>query len=349
MSKFNPLGINPLSYILAQMYTIVIQLRNTWYDIVQSKKKKPNTIISIGIGAIQAGGTGKTPMCILVGTMLKEMNKEIALLSRGYGRINKNLYLVPPQGAVTWKDSGDEPALFRHHFPHSWLGIGSNRVKSSQLLASKLPVHAVYILDDAFQHRQYLCNFHIVCVSPTLFEDRCIPMGYLREGFSALHRANCICIIGLKSEHQSMESVQKKLKFRYPSIPIFILFQVFDCWMDYKSRKPIPTPVFKNPLLVCGIARDYRFKTLVSELGISPGKSICFEDHHKFNDHDVNQIAALKMDGIITTEKDSFRLSTINLVNCPDICYLKIKLEFSESEQELRFRSMIKTLVSNIL
>src|SRR6478672_3588674 len=68
----------------------------------------------ISIGNITAGGTGKTPLVEWVARTLAESEKQVCILTRGYGRENPKRRVLVSDGTTvfsTARDAGDEPYL----------------------------------------------------------------------------------------------------------------------------------------------------------------------------------------------------------------------------------------------
>ena len=100
----------------------------------------------ICVGNLVAGGQGKTPTAISIGSALKACGKTIHFISRGYGSTAKKLTLVDPT-IHSAKEVGDEPLLLAQIAP-TW--ISADR---------KMGVEAAYksgadiiVMDDGFQN-----------------------------------------------------------------------------------------------------------------------------------------------------------------------------------------------------
>ena len=336
MSKLKPLGPGIIPILLSKIYALIITCRNLWYDLNPLAVKRTGRF-TISVGCIHAGGTGKTPLALLIGHYFYINGYETAFLSRGYGRKSTNQIIVKPGGQKSWEDIGDEPALLKSSFPSSWLGIGADRYHNAETIKKQLGSKAVFILDDGFQHRKILRNKNVVCMPPDPFNDYLIPAGTLREPLSTLERADIICLIGLKTEEDILDKSYNKLSRQYPAKKVFILYQLPDQWVNLNTGDTAEKPSMEKPVLISGIARPQRFVTMVKETGITPHKSVCYEDHHIFTSDELNKVYLSDGDGIITTEKDKFRFSTINFVNQLNIWYLKIKLVFSNNISEKDF------------
>ena len=120
----------------------------------------------ISVGAISAGGAGKTPGTIAVARALAGRGMRVAVLTRGYGRSDKAY-----SGPVTSSDPdkfGDEPVLIRRSIMGEVL-VGSNRYENGRVFDCD-----VFVLDDGFQHLQLRRDYDLVIDAPARFyrEDR---------------------------------------------------------------------------------------------------------------------------------------------------------------------------------
>lgn len=126
-------------------------------------KRLPKPVISVG--AITAGGAGKTPATIAIGEYLKARGYRVAVLTRGYKRSGAGGRVTEPDAAKF----GDEPVLLTK------IGdviAGSNRYENGLQVNCDL-----YLLDDGFQHLQLARDVDVVIDAPGK---------WLREGRSAL-------------------------------------------------------------------------------------------------------------------------------------------------------------------
>jgi tetraacyldisaccharide 4'-kinase len=329
--------------MLSALYGCIVQCRNVLYDHIPFFSHSAGRPV-ISIGGLNAGGTGKTPLALLVGTYLKENGKEVVFLSRGYRRKNRKTVICKPQSSAEWENVGDEPALLHANLPGSWLGIGANRRKTIKRFVPMLSAKSVFVLDDGFQHRQLKRNIDIVCVPADVFEDRLLPSGTLREPVSGLKRAHCICLIGGGPEQNvRLAKTKEEIVARYKHSVAVVLHQNPAGWINCATGTQQANLPLKRPLLLCGIARPERFTGLVKSMSVHPVKEVLREDHHEFTASEIETLCRDRdaYDGILTTEKDAWRLNTLNLVNCPDIWYLKIDLQFFDPDSKRDFFSRL--------
>ncbi len=120
------------------VYRLGVWLRNACYSCGIFKVHKLNCPV-ISIGNLTTGGTGKTPVTILVAEKLKQ-KLVTAILSRGY-RSGTEDHPVIFQGSQIsdpeFASVGDEIALMASKLPRAWFGVGANRLATGTELSSR--------------------------------------------------------------------------------------------------------------------------------------------------------------------------------------------------------------------
>jgi tetraacyldisaccharide 4'-kinase len=339
-TTLKPLKKNLFTHTLAGIYATAIAIRNAWYNTMPGSVVPGNHLV-ISIGGIHAGGTGKTPLSLLVGDHFRQAGFTVVFLSRGYGRRLKKDILVRPGSRHSWEEIGDEPALLHQKLPQAWLGIGANRTGTARALASLIPKKSVYILDDGFQHRQLARSIDIVCLPADPFASSLIPTGCLREPIANLRRATHLCLVGTRDEHDQLLNSRAKLLALYPEKPIYCLYQHPVGWTHLHTGQQAEIPPPRHPALVCGIAHPQRFLAMVESLGLNPLIQRIYEDHHIYSEQEIQALMTPgnqpSPDGILTTHKDACRLSTLGLVMSLAIWYLSIQLRFFDDASRSSF------------
>ena len=150
----------------------------------------------ICIGNIYLGGTGKTPLCIEIYSILKELNFRPAFIRKKYESFKDEVNLQEQTGRV-YESKKRSIAI-------------KNAIKNNSNIA---------ILDDGFQDFSIKKNLSIVCFNEKQWigNGLTIPSGPLRENISALKRANCVIINGKKNTDIEKEIIKenKKIKIFY--------------------------------------------------------------------------------------------------------------------------------------
>jgi tetraacyldisaccharide 4'-kinase len=349
----HPLGNSIVPRFLSILYGCAVAARNFLFDHIRAFSRDAGRPV-VSVGGLNAGGTGKTPLALLIGTFLENNGNEVVFLSRGYRRKSGKTVICAPHSVAGWENFGDEPALLHANLPGSWLGIGADRHATVRRMVSTLPKNAVFVLDDGFQHRRLRRNIDIICVPADVLEDTLLPSGTLREPLIAMKRAHCICVIGSPEQNAKIEKTRKEIYKRCKNSTVTVLHQVPVGWVHVPTGQVHKKLPLKTPLLLCGIARPQRFTRLVRSMAVTPAKEVVCADHYEFTAAQINGLCRslsgraheAAFDGILTTEKDAHRLHTLNLVNCPDIWYLKIDLQFSDNDSKSVFFSHLSAAIS---
>lgn len=150
-------------------------LRHKCYDVGIFRTYKVAVPV-ISVGNIAVGGTGKTPLVILLGKTFS--THRVAILSRGYG-------------------GGDETKVIQRHLPQAMLYEDADRVRAAKKAIAEGA--QLLILDDGFQHRRLHRDFDLVIVRPQDFRGRCLPAGQLRENPRRLKKAIVLSELKIKA------------------------------------------------------------------------------------------------------------------------------------------------------
>lgn len=141
----------------------------------------------VSVGNLIVGGSGKTPFCMA----LASRYKDVAIVSRGYGRKSKGLIEVSRQGHIfcTVEDSGDEAMLMAMSLPYASVIVSEDREKAI-LLAKKQGCRYI-ILDDGF-NRVALEKFEILLEPARVANTFPFPSGAYREFYFTQNRADMV-------------------------------------------------------------------------------------------------------------------------------------------------------------
>ncbi len=250
------------------------------------------------VGNIYLGGTGKTPLCIEIFSILKNLNMNPAFIRKKYDSFQDEVNLQKQIGPIYQS---------------------KKRIKAlKEAIQNKANVA---ILDDGFQDFSINKNLSVICFNEKQWVGNglVIPSGPLREDLSALKRANCVIINGKKNI-----DIENEIFSQNKKIKIF-----------YTKYKPQNINEFKNNKVVAfaGIGNPENFFNLLKDNKIDLVEEIKFPDHHKYSENELgNLFNKAKKNGavLLTTEKDYFRISK-NYKQ--DINYLKIEVEIENRNQ----------------
>ncbi len=289
--------------------------------------------VVISVGNLTVGGTGKTPMVLMVAERLLAEGKSVGVLTRGYrGKIVAAPEVKPPTTAGSeGHHTSDEVRLLRSRFGERVLfGVGANRYKSGSALASRGVKW--FILDDGFQHLQLARDVDVVLIdaSNPFGGGHVLPAGHLREPRSALWRADMIVIT--RSNHApAIESVVR----RHSEAPIFYARTKLASAYS-RSRPQLTEKEARGERLFafCGIGNPAAFIADLRDWGFQIIGHKCFRDHYRYSPSDIAQIekeaAEAGAAGLICTEKDSFNLPGVSPAMDLWICSISLQVDREE-------------------
>jgi tetraacyldisaccharide 4'-kinase len=302
--------------LLSAAYGRIAQARRAWYTRrPHVRRRLPVPVISVG--NLSVGGSGKTPAVASLAKLLLAAGARPAVLSRGYARRDvTDGVLVVSDGRLVYEPverSGDEPQLLARTLPGVPVLVSSDRYLAGMLACRRFGV-TVLLLDDGFQHLELERDVDLLLVRPEDVLDTPLPAGRLREPLSAAQAAHAIVVPGAFAEAAPVAAVLGKG-------PVFTLDQEF---ATPRLVRPfgdaVPEGAFgasRRLVAVAGIARPERFFKTVEALGWDIAQPMVFRDHHWFTRKDVatihDLVLTLGAGGVITTEKDAVRLTSMAL------------------------------------
>ena len=299
---------------MSSAFRLILHAREKLYTAgILSTMRLNHPVISIG--NLTLGGTGKTPLVIALAEGLKSRGRRPVILSRGYGRQNRDIVIA----ASNWQQAGDEPCLMAQRLHDVPVVVGADRYESG-LLAERQQLGDIFILDDGFQHRRLHRDFDIVTVDPAEWNagEALLPTGRWREPKSAISRAHAAC-------------VQQIAGTEIPSllIPTFVVQTQIDGLFRNSARVATEDLKDRRVVAFAGIAKPERFFDTLRSMGIKPIRTFAFGDHHVYSQRDIEH---RRGDVLVTTEKDAVRLAGPEF---PDFVYLRISANIPNFEQLL--------------
>ena len=268
---------NFLSLLLFPI-AILIQLLN----IIKNKfsSNQSFNIPVICVGNIFIGGTGKTPLTIMITKELIEKGKKPAIIRKFYS------------------DHLDEHRLIKNNVNCLFL----NKKRNIAIKDAEKAKYDVAILDDGFQDHSIKKNLNILCFNSNqqIGNGQVLPAGPLRETLSSLRSANIIMINGEKNiEFElKLKKYNSNLKFFYFNYNL----KKFD---EFKNRKLIA---------FAGIGNSINFFNTLKNNRLNVIREISFPDHYDFTDKDLERLGIMEDQNkakLITTEKDYLRINQI--------------------------------------
>ena len=332
-------AFTPLSFIWEWVY----RMRRSFYEYGVFKKHTFKVPV-ISVGNISFGGTGKTPTIVWLADWLNEKGLTPVVLTRGYkGQLEHSSGLLKSGQKFRLNpfDYGDEPLMISNKMKKGAVIVGKKRAENLLKYFAEVRPDVV-LLDDGFQHLQIFRSFNIVLfdASMPLQLYKVAPLGYLREGMSALKDADAIIIsradmVTKEKLAKLVDTLSEHFHHRPPlALTKYHPLGVFDVHDKYifsihelKGLKAIAVTAIASP--------DSFYKNLEG-YGVEITEKVSFPDHYFFTPEDVNELlikSSQQSAVILCSEKDMVKMKRVSLDG--RILFIKVKVEFISGETEI--------------
>lgn len=294
------------------LYARILQLRANGYASGRFASQRLSRPV-VSVGNLTMGGTGKTPFVEFLARRFLLEGKRPAVLSRGYHRRSRKLVVVSAgEGPrVSAEIGGDEPVALARGTPGLIVVVAPRRAEAA-LAAERLGAD-VFLLDDGYQH---LCvrrdvDLLLLDAREPFGGGRFPPGGRLREPLSALSRADAF--VFTRAEQAVSGSALRTLARWNPRAAVFHA-RLRPAGLRDQNGSPVEAAQVTGGglIAVCGIARPESFTAALSQLQLSPRKTLVFGDHHRYQERDLAEIRrtaeATGSQWLVTTEKDAVKL-----------------------------------------
>lgn len=325
-------------WLLSFPFRLIVACKNWVFDQGWVSRYFPPVPVVISIGNIVVGGTGKTPVTLMIA---QEFYQDflIGILSRGYRSQAEKLPIpvVLSKGEGPMQSAsfcGDEPFLISQNLPKAFVVVGRNRHKASDI-AARAGVQLI-LLDDGMQHRRLARDFEVVVMDTMdLFgQGHYLPRGFLREGVQSLSRADLI-ILNHTVDKPSFENMKKQVTRHSKAIVVGTRMEVVQ--VETFSGEKIPSIRGMKVGIFCGIAHPEYFQKTVSQEGGEIVDSIFASDHMSLDVATLEAFAFQCKDKgaelLLCTEKDKVKIMDIQKLALP-IAWIKMRLKLIEGENE---------------
>ncbi len=347
--------LNVLSF-LSRIFSFIVQIRLFLYKH-RILRRKTLGCMTISIGNLTVGGTGKTPIVEMFARSLEAEGRKVAILSRGYRSASKSVIVrlmdfifknkmkyepkIVSDGRSILLDSmhaGDEPYMLAKNVKSAIVLVDKNRVKSGAFAIEKYSVDTL-LLDDGFQYLPLDRRYDVVLIDATspFGNEKMLPRGELRETVSNLKRANIVFIT--KAGGKDISILKSKIKTINPKAEIIVCVHKPLYFEEVYSgnKKDISFIDSKKIVTLSAIAKPKGFEIALEDIGAQIISSHRFMDHHRFTQQEIidviNDAINKDTEAIVTTEKDSVRFPYVSGVDIP-IYFLRVKIEIMEGAKD---------------
>ena len=266
---------------ISEIYRFIANYRyHLPYDVSLSGREV------IAVGGITAGGSGKTIVVNSICKLLKEREKKVAVLSRGYGR-KSNQAVKVDRDVHTYKDVGDEPLLLSNQFD---VFVGKNRAETADMAEE----YEYLVLDDGLTQKYLEPTKKLVVINnDQLFGNgEMLPLGPNRLDFKEI-KSDIDAVLVLKSKEIENPAV-------FEDVPVYH-GRIEQNFNDISGRL----------IVFCGLGYPQKIFQIFSNFEVA--KTITFPDHYPYKDKEIDDLIseAFRLGAqLVTTEKDLMRISS---------------------------------------
>lgn len=286
-------------------YATAVAARNLAFDCGWKRVERvPAPVLSVG--NLVAGGAGKTPAALALARLLAARGRRPAVVARGYrgvDGVNEEARLAPDLPTVCDPD--------RVRGARSALAAGADCI----------------VLDDGLQHRRLHRDLDLVVIDTTRpwgdtagGDGALLPLGYRREGLSALRR----CAVAWISRGHLLPERAAALATRLRSLGLAVVREAAPqrSFSDL-AGSPATAPA-GAVVLASGLGNPLGFELDAQQLGLAVRASLRFPDHHHFTAADAAAIARQAAGAtVVVTAKDAVKLATLWPAGAPPCLVLK--------------------------
>ncbi|MCS7280883.1 MAG: tetraacyldisaccharide 4'-kinase [Desulfobacterota bacterium] len=287
----------------------------------------------VSVGNLTIGGQGKTPLVMKIASLFKESGFRVAIITRGYGRKKRGIFLVDPKIHLA-QECGDEALLLAKNLRCPVI-VGKDRIKAIKKAVFECGAD-IAILDDGFQVRGLKKDVEIVVFKTNMENFDLFPLGPMREPFDRIARSDIVILNG------KVKGPYKLPKHLFDSKPVFNSSLKALNLCNIKNKTYIDYRYLKGKEVVAfsGLADNDSFFELLMSIGAKIKSAISFPDHYNYKPKDIKRILRNHADIYVTTEKDAQKLEAQEI---PDnFYYLTVEMAI---EEEKEFFSTILALI----
>ncbi len=327
-------------WLLSFPYRLVVLIRNFAYDHGIFSRYTPPIPLVISVGNIVSGGAGKTPVTLLIAEQFYQ-ETPLAVLSRGYRseaeKLSHPVIVSKGNGPLHPASyTGDEAYLTAERFPKAMVVVSRNRMKAANA-AARMGAKLI-LLDDGLQHRKIARDKEVVVLdlNDPYGLGYYLPRGLLREGKSALKRADLI-ILNHAQDENKYEKIKRDIS-HYSTAPIVATRLEVSGVLSYPANESIEISN-KKIALFSGIAHPDYFRETVKGLDCEVLGELILGDHEAI-DLDLLEDFAKKMmslgaNYLVCTEKDRVKLPEETSSPLP-IVWIKTTLKVVDGEEAFK-------------
>ncbi|MBF0619803.1 MAG: tetraacyldisaccharide 4'-kinase [Candidatus Omnitrophica bacterium] len=294
--------LKPFLWSMSVCYAAVMCMRRALYGVGVFKTHDLGIPV-LSVGNLTVGGTGKTPLVILLAKYLKSKGRPPAILMRGY---------MPSGGVIL----SDEAGMLQEALGDVPVIVGADRVKAFHEARCPKNVDCA-LLDDGFQHWRIRRSLDIVVVNAACpwGNGQVLPLGILREPPEVLKRAQVVVLTHVDIGREHVAGIKEQIMRLHPECLIVETIhaprQVIDVFYPEKISD-VSMLKGRKVLVMSAIGAPDIFVKTVEGTGAVIKDSMVFMDHHVYTSEDIVRVEercrVLGAEAVVTTQKDAVKL-----------------------------------------
>jgi tetraacyldisaccharide 4'-kinase len=292
-------------------------------------------VVTISVGNLTVGGTGKTPFALYLANRLAADGNRVAIVSRGYRRSGRGAALVANAGRLllTPRLAGDEPAMMARSF-RGPIAIARRRIDAIRMLVEHATLDVV-VLDDGFQHLPLHRDLDLILVNEArgFGNGWVLPTGPLREPIGTIARADAVVLIATRGDGDGLRAEERSLLESKPLLRATIRPRSL-IRLEGREWREAPLALRgRSVVAVSGLADPTGFHSMLRMLGAELAAVLDYPDHHDYGPGDWENIldAARGAELVLTTEKDLIKLERFSPAQ---ISLYALRVEVTMSDQD---------------
>jgi len=273
-------------------------------------------LASVGVGSLQVGGAGKTPIASWAAGWLADRGRRPGILLRGYG--------------------GDEGPLHRLMEPRAVVVEDPDRLRGATAAANSGA--DTLVLDDHAQHLAIVadCSLLLIGVEALGGSRRVLPAGPWRQPWQT-GCADVVVLTAKQASRRARAEARALVEDAYPGCPVAEARLAISAWEPLAGGPAMPDAALRGRAVIaaCGIADPRPFLAHVDAVADLRDRRIA-PDHARYGPRRIVRLVraaeCARADYVVTTAKDAVKLRSVWPPDAPPILVAQLAVEWTDGE-----------------
>ncbi|MEZ5499251.1 MAG: tetraacyldisaccharide 4'-kinase [Steroidobacteraceae bacterium] len=288
--------------VLSKLFSAAVTVRRGLYARHWLRARSLPVPVIV-VGNLTVGGTGKTPLVIWVVDQLQAMGLRVGVVSRGYGREDRQLRRVSASDRAV--DVGDEPLLIARRTGCA-VAVAARRIDAARLLAPEVDV---IVSDDGLQHYALHRDLEWLVLDGRrgVGNGYLLPAGPLREPIERTLAVDCLVVNASAGSAAGLPAL-------WNAVPTVRMSYSATRAVAIDGANSLDLEFFRGQTVnaVAGIGQPENFFAMLRAAGLTL-KTRAFADHHQFQPADLDFGDSRP---VFMTEKDAVKCAGWAGGNC---------------------------------